>query len=113
MHNENFGNGHIVISAYKPKPGKDAGLLEVLKTHLPVLRKENLITERKGILMRAKDGTYLEVFEWTSSKAVEQAHSNPAVLEMWKIFDEVCEYAKLSDIDEAKGLFAGFEPVNI
>jgi hypothetical protein len=113
MHNENFENGHIVISAYKPKPGKDEGLLDVLKTHLPILRKENLITDRNGILMRAKDGTYIEVFEWKSSKTVEQAHSNAAVLEMWKKFDEVCEYAKLCDIDEAKGLFAGFEPVNI
>jgi hypothetical protein len=113
MHNENFGNGHIVISAYKPKPGKDHELLEVLKTHLPILRQENLITDRKGILMKAKDGTFIEVFEWKSSKAVESAHSNKAVLEMWKKFEEVCDYSKLSDIEEAKGLFAGFEPVNI
>ncbi len=62
--------------------------------------------------MKAKDGTILEVFEWKSSKAIEQAHSNKAVLEMWKKFDEVCEYAKLTDLEESKGLFAAFEPVN-
>lgn len=113
MHNEKYRNGHIVISAYKPKPGKEDGLLEVLKTHLPILRKENLITGREGILMKAKNGTYIEVFEWKSSKAIEQAHSNEAVLEMWKKFDEVCEYSKLADLEESNGLFAGFIPVNI
>ncbi len=49
MHNEKLENGQIVISAYKPKAGKEDKLLKVLITHLPILKKENLITERQGI----------------------------------------------------------------
>ena len=29
--------------------------------------------------MRAADGTIVEVFEWRSAEAIQQAHNNPAV----------------------------------
>ena len=34
----------IVIAAYRPKPGQDAALLEILRDHVPYLRREMLRT---------------------------------------------------------------------
>jgi quinol monooxygenase YgiN len=75
--------GIIVISAYKPKEGKAEALKKLMRTHLPRLRKENLVTDRESIMMEAADGTVVEVFEWLSQDAIMQAHHNPNVLKMW------------------------------
>lgn len=42
--------------------------------------------------MRSADGSILEVFEWKSQEAINNAHTNENVLELWKRFEEVCEY---------------------
>jgi hypothetical protein len=105
--------GVMVIVAYKPKPGKEADLRAVLKEHLPILRGQNLATERPSLVLRAKDGTMLEIFEWRSLEAINQAHTNAAVLAMWKRFEEACEIRPLSTLEECQGLFAGFEPVTL
>ena len=110
---DNFQKGHISIACYKPKEGKEAGLLEAVKNHLPVLKKEGLVTDRKSIVMRSKNGSIIEVFEWKSTKAIEDAHKNPAVGELWKVFNEVCTYENLGTLEEIKDMFAGFEPVEI
>ena len=111
--NDNFQKGHISIACYKPKEGKEEGLLQAVKNHLPVLLKEGLVTDRKSIVMRSKNGTIVEVFEWKSSNSIENAHKNPAVGELWKIFNEVCTYEKLQTLEEIKDMFAGFEPVDV
>ncbi len=110
---DNFQKGHISIACYKPKEGKEEGLLQAVKNHLPVLHKEGLVTDRKSIVMRSKKGTIVEVFEWKSTKAIEDAHKNPAVGELWKVFNEVCTYEKLETLEEIKDMFAGFEPVDV
>src|SRR2546430_10664841 len=66
--------GVFVIAAYRPKKGKERLLRDVLKDHLPILRKERLVTDRPPYLMRAADGTFVEVFEWKSAAAIEAAH---------------------------------------
>ena len=58
--------GEIVVACYKPKPGKEAALDQLMKTHVEILRIEGLATDRKSIVMKAKDGTVVEVFEWKS-----------------------------------------------
>ncbi|HMQ68972.1 MAG TPA: hypothetical protein PKA90_08210 [Ignavibacteria bacterium] len=104
--------GVIVIACFKPKEGKSELLLEAVKEHLPLLRKEGLITEREGIIMRSKDGSIIEVFEWRSEDAVNMAHTNKSVLKLWEKFEEACEYIPVSDVEETKNMFPGFEPVN-
>ena len=103
----------MVIAVYRPKPGKDAELLERMREHLPVLRQEGLVTDRPSIMMRAKDGTILEVFEWKSAAHVERAHTNPAVLAMWERFGKVCDYGRLADLAEVGDMFAHFEPIDL
>ena len=103
--------GRIVIVAYKPLPGKAAKLKELAKTHVPRLKKEGLVTDREPVIMETPDGTIVEVFEWLSAEAIQQAHTNPAVLQMWSEYAEVCEYIPLNNLNEAENLFAEFTPV--
>lgn len=103
----------IVIACYKPKPGKQDALHQLLKTHIPRLKEQGLVTEQIPILMEAKDQTIIEVFEWKSAEAIERAHGNPVVLKMWEEFNEVCEYLPVSKIEETNNLFSEFSPIEI
>jgi quinol monooxygenase YgiN len=105
--------GSFVIASYRPKKGKEAELLEVLKEHVPILRKLGLATDKTVHIMKAKDGAIVEVFEWESEDAISRAHSHPVVLEMWKRFEACCDYIPLAEIEETRDMFAGFKPVNV
>lgn len=100
----------IVIVAYKPKASKTKELHQLMKEHLSVLKNQNLVTDRASIIMEAKDGTIIEVFEWKSKAAIEQAHSNPAVLQMWGKYAEVCDFIPIAKVEEASSLFSEFQP---
>jgi len=103
--------GRFVIVAYTPKPGKDQQLLAVVKKHLRVLHAEQLVTDRPGYVMRAGDGTIVEVFEWRSAEAIAQAHANPAVQALWQEFGAACDYTPLAKLKESSQMFAEFDAV--
>jgi quinol monooxygenase YgiN len=104
-------SGVCVIVAYGPKPGKENELLELVRNRVPTLRKERLVTDRKPVIMRARDGTIIEVSEWKSRQAIDAAHQNPNVLAMWEKFFALCDCVPLKTLPEAQEMFAGFEPV--
>ena len=104
--------GVVVIACYRPKPGKSDALRALVRSHVEILRKEDLASMREPIVMRAKDGAIVEVFEWRSAGAIDEAHSNPVVKKMWERFEEVCDYATLSSLSEATEMFAGFDPID-
>jgi quinol monooxygenase YgiN len=104
-------NGVIVIVAYRPKPGKQSQTLDLVRNRIPTLRKEALVTQRTPIIMRASDGTIIEVSEWKSPEAIDAAHKNPNVLAMWNRFFAVCDCVPLNQLSESAEMFAGFEPV--
>ena len=104
--------GRSVIAVYKPKPGKEAALKELMKTHLPRLKQEGLVRDKEPYIMEAADGTVVEVFEWLSDEAIQQAHTNPAVLQMWAEYAEVCDYIPVGNLAEAGNLFSGFMALN-
>jgi len=106
---EEKGMGRIAIVGYKPKAGKVDALNALMKTHVPPLRAAGLATARESIVMKAKDGTVIEVFEWESKEANESAHTNPVVQAMWKEYSDVCDYVPLGSLDETKQMFADFE----
>jgi hypothetical protein len=99
------------VACYRPKPGSEKALLDLVHGHHAALRAEGLVTDRVPIAMRAADGTIIEVFEWSSQEAIAGAHSNPVVLDLWKKFEAVCTYEIPSNIAEFQNMFAGFEPV--
>jgi len=104
--------GQFSIATYRPKPGKEADLLQVVKEHVPILRQEGLATDRVAHVMKAKDGTIVEVFEWASTDAIAAAHKNPNVLTMWGRFNDACEIVKFTDLAESQDMFPGFEPID-
>lgn len=103
--------GSISVACYKPRPGREAALLELVRNHLPSLRAEGLVTERLPIVMRTADGTIVEIFEWVSQEAIAGAHTNPMVLELWKRFEAVCWYETPSNLPEFQNMFQHFEPI--
>jgi len=102
----------IVIACYKPKEGKEKDLLLLMKTHVPKLQEIGLASTRKPIIMKASDGTILEVFGWKSEEAIKLAHSHPVVLQMWQTFEATCDYEKVLNIKELSDLFPEFDAVN-
>jgi len=102
----------VVIVAYRPKPGKEAELLQLTREHVPILRAEGLATERPVVACRAADGTVVEVFEWAAGGVV-RAHSNAAVLALWGRYAEACEIVPLTSLGEAAQMFASFVPIDL
>ncbi len=102
----------IAIVGYKPLQGKETELLALIKTHWQKLNDENLVSDRKPVIMQSSNGTVIEVFGWKSKEAIEAAHSNPAVQRMWGEYAEVCEYVPVGDVEESSSLFSEFTPIN-
>jgi quinol monooxygenase YgiN len=103
--------GVVAIACYRPKPGKADELEQLTRDHVPILRKEGLVSEHMSYAMRAQDGTILEVFEWRSKEALESAHTNAEVIKLWGLYAAVCDYVSLSSLAEAQQMFAVFEPI--
>ena len=106
-----YMNGVIVIVAYRPKPGKETETLELVRNRVPILHNEGLVTDRAPTIMRARDGTIIEVSEWKSHEAIDAAHKNPIILAMWNKFFEACDCIPLKELSESAEMFAGFESV--
>jgi len=104
--------GRIVIACYRPKLGKESELEKLCKIHVKRLLKEVLVTDRKPILMKSFDGTIIEVFEWKSKDAIEEAHTNIEVQKMWSEYAEVCDYEIPNNIKEFSDMFSEFTPLN-
>ena len=103
--------GVVVIVAYRPKSGKERELLEIVRQRVPTLRAEGLVSDRAPTIMRARDGTIIEVSEWKSREAIDAAHKNPTVLALWQRFFDVCDCVPLKTVAETEEMFAGFEPI--
>jgi hypothetical protein len=102
----------IVIVAYRPKPGKEADLLQLTREHVPLLRAEGLATGHPVTAGRANDGTIVEVFEWAPG-GMERAHSNPAVMLLWERYAAACDYVPLVSLAESSTQFASFAPIDL
>jgi hypothetical protein len=103
--------GSISVACYKPRAGCEEALRELVRNHLWPLRSAGLVTERPPIVMRAADGTIVEVFEWVSQEAIAGAHHNPVVLDLWKRFEAVCSYETPSNVPEFQKMFSHFEAI--
>ena len=104
--------GKIVIATYRPKAGKERKLEQLVKNHVKVLRNQGLATMRTPMIMKSADGTIVEVFEWISKQAIEDAHSNKDVQEYWDKYREVCDIIPVSSLNETNTSFSEFNPFN-
>jgi len=103
-------SGTIVIVGYQPKPGKEEALNALTRRHYSLLKDAGLVSDRIPIIMKAKNGTIVEVFEWKSAAAIEQAHTHPVVLKLWEEYAAVCEYVPVGGLEEMGDLFSAFTP---
>lgn len=103
-----------VIAQYRPHPGQEAALLDLVRRHEPALRAAGLVTEAPFICLRARsDGSLLEIFEWISDDSAREAHETPAVNALWEEFAAVAEFATLNSLKEASGPFPHFDRVTL
>jgi hypothetical protein len=102
----------VVIVAYKPHPGKEDALRQLVVSHVPDLAKLGLVTNRPPTIIEAADGIIIEVFEWLSADAIAQAHNQPEVRKIWAAFFDVCTCVPLNTLPESADMFAGFKPLN-
>lgn len=105
--------GRFVIVAYTPKPGKAEALLAAVSKHLAVLRAESLVSDKPACVMKAADGTIVEVFEWRDAEAIKAAHASPAVQALWAEFGAACDFTPLARLPEASQMFAEFDAVTL
>jgi hypothetical protein len=109
---QNSAGKSIVVVAYRPKPGKEADLLQLTREHVPLLRAVGLATDHPVTACQAKDGTIVEVFEWAVG-GVERAHTNPVVLKLWERYAVACDIVPLVSLPEASNMFASFTPLDL
>jgi len=102
--------GEVVMAMYRPKAGGDAALRAIIARHVPTLRRVHLATDRPVLLLRAADGTYVEIFEWRPG-AAQQAHEHPEVEALWGEMAQVADFVRLADLAEAARPFPHFAPV--
>lgn len=105
--------GVMVVACYRPKPGKEETLRDLVATHLPALRKEGLVGGGPSLCGCAGDGTIIEAFVWKSQEAIDAAHENRAVKALWEKFGEACDYVAIADVPEARHMFSEFTPVEL
>ena len=112
--NDHAINGpQVVFALYKPHEGNDADLRKILAEHVATLRRLELATDRPAVLVKSRNGTYIEIFEWSTPEAAGLAHHHPEVAKVWESIGKVADLAKLDSLEEIKGMFPHFQPVNL
>jgi quinol monooxygenase YgiN len=80
--------GVTVVCTFRVKKGKEKEFEGLLKIHWPKLKELGLATAKPAINYRGADREgnpiFFEIFEWRDQKAVEEAHNNPKVMQIWE-----------------------------
>ena len=92
----------IVFAVYKPHQNKENKLKKLIFKHIPILKSNKFITDREPILVQSKNGIYIEIFEWKSNEAVEEAHKNPEIQKLWDEMEKVCDFTNLKSIKQTR-----------
>ena len=103
----------VVFAMYRPSGGKDSELRALIKQHYPALKRLGLVTDRSQLLLKAKDGSYIEIFEWVSDEAARRAHEHPEVAEIWEQMGVVGTFGKLRQLLEVETEFPHFDAVDL
>lgn len=99
----------IAFAMYQPAKGKSEELKQILKEHIPTLKRLGLITDSPAYMLESENGTVIEVFEWTGDEAKDIAHKHPAVRAIWGKMMDICTFPKMHDLPEANHSFPNFK----
>jgi quinol monooxygenase YgiN len=98
--------GHPVLThvTYRPKKGKEAELLLLVKKHWPVLKELGLVTNDPAKVYRATDKRsgqvyFIEIFSWRDERAPDTAHQTPEVMSVWETMGPVLEGLELAALE--------------
>ena len=103
----------IIFALYKPHQNKENELKNLILKHIPILKSNKLITNREPILVQSKNDIYIEIFEWKSNNAVEEAHENPEVQKLWNEMKKICDFTNLESIEEVRKYFPQFKLIGL
>jgi len=106
-------NPRVVFALYRPHDGKDEELRSLIEQHIPTLRRLELITDRESILIKSKNNTYLEIFEWKTEQSAQLAHQHPELAKVWEAMGKIADLPTLESLEETKARFPHFEPVSL
>ncbi len=98
---------------YRPKPGKEKALKELVSQHFPTLKAYELVTDKHNFIAQSEDGTIIEIFEWTGDSAIDAAHQHPAVTAIWEKMAPICDFPVLRELKEAETSFPDFKVINL
>jgi hypothetical protein len=82
----------LAFAAYRPKAGRADDLLSLLAEDVATLRRRGHVTERPAPVVRTDGGEVLVVLEWSSDHAVDDAHADPEVVEVWKRKEQLAHF---------------------
>lgn len=90
-----------VLVTYRPKRGREARFLSILKRHWPALSLARLVTPARPRILRATDKRtgrtfFVEVFSWKDKLASDAAHRSPEVLRIWSPMEPLLESMEIA-----------------
>ncbi len=86
--------GNTVICTYRVRQGEQARLLRILDRHFALLRERGYATADARQTFRGRDAAgpvVVDIFTWKSPQAVERAHHDPGVRELWGALEPLAE----------------------
>ena len=106
-----MGNNIAAMVTFRPKTGCRPEYMELIKGHYPLLRKNGMVTDRQSIIMKSVNGSVIELFEWISEKAKQDAHQSQDVIQFWDRLLELADVVTLDSLEEALIPYANFESI--
>lgn len=107
----NESTPRVVIAAFRARPGRLSDLRQILREHHGFLDRLGLVTARPAVILEGGGDLMLEVFEWKSQEAIDEAHRHPEVLGLWERFDAVCEPVAPAEVPRCRSPFPTFTPM--
>jgi quinol monooxygenase YgiN len=112
-HRSEIKGPQLFVALYRPHAGKEEALKKLIAEHVPTLRRLELITDREALLMKAQDGTYVEIAEWRGPDSAEKAHQHPELAKVWEGMGKIADFPALESLKESKVRFPHFQPVGL
>jgi quinol monooxygenase YgiN len=99
----------ITLSSYRARDGHADEVLPHLRDEIAALRARGHITSRRAAICRTASGEFLVVSEWSTERAVDDAHEDEAILEIWRRKEQLVEYLAPGELAGSDVPFASFD----
>jgi hypothetical protein len=95
----------LALAAYRPKAATDE-VLRLLGEDVATLRRRGHVTDRPAPVVRTERGELIVVLEWSSERAVDDAHADSEVLAVWARKALLADYVPVDAVAGADVPFA-------